>query len=159
MTARSTPPRSSTLLRDAIDRHIESTGRTQKSIAYGAGLQPNFLSMVKKNEPLPLDKVLGLCGEMPELDAMDLTVAALCEAHPEEAAQQAICNLMEYFARPARLARDFGELVAALQTRFKDTGLQLPEAMDATTWAAIERALSDQVQRDILAEADEAACS
>jgi hypothetical protein len=77
------PQRSSSELVTAfIERAIER-GVPRKTIALRSGLEPNYVSMLKKGEPLPLARILPLavgCG-LSAQECFELLTARIVELH------------------------------------------------------------------------------
>ncbi len=77
------PQRSSSELVTAfIERAIER-GVPRKTIALRSGLEPNYVSMLKKGEPLPLARILPLavgCG-LSAQERFELLTARIVESH------------------------------------------------------------------------------
>lgn len=83
LPAAALPQRSSSELVTAfIERALES-GVPRKTIALRSGVEPNFVSMLKNGEPLPLARILPLavgCG-LSAQERLELLTARIVELH------------------------------------------------------------------------------
>lgn len=141
-------PASSRLIVDAIQDHMTKTGCKQKAIAIDAGLEGNYLSMVKAGERPALSRIPGLKRAMPDLDDHLLTATVLCEQYPDAESQQAIIDLMQFFATPAGLEKEMLDLVAELRATDGAAGLTIPERLPEPVREQVLRLLKEVVQQE-----------
>ena len=141
-------PISSALILQAVQEHRLATRCRQKSIALDAGLQPNYLSMIKSGDRPSLDRVVGLKKALPDLDEHLLAATILCEQYPDPEAQQAIINLANYLGEPVGLEKELVEMIAALRESDEKSGLSFPKVLPPDIHDQIRDLLREAIQRE-----------
>lgn len=133
---------------EAIEAHIVARGGQQKNVAIDAGLEQNYVSMLKKDSRPSLKRVNGLKNAMPDLDDLRLTATILTEMNPDAASQSAILRLVEFMAAPL----PFESAVLAITQEVRDNegaaGLYLPAELPADIRDGIKKLLQEAVQRE-----------
>lgn len=145
----------SNIIIDAIKAHMQKTGCLQKSIAIDAGVEGNYLSMIKKGDRPALGRVVGFKQAMPDLDQHLLTSAILSEHYPDDDAQQAIIDLITFMSAPGAIEGELLEMMAEIRATDGAAGLSIPQTLPAGTRWQIRELLRQAVQTETLAAATE----
>lgn len=139
---------SNRLILNAVDAHIAAYGGQQKAIALDAGLNPNYVSMLKKDSRPALKQVIPLKGAMPDLDDLRLTATILTEMHPEPDAQEAILRLAAFLGQPPTFEQALLDLAQDVRDNEGAAGLYFPAKLPDDIKTAILGLLREAVQRE-----------
>jgi hypothetical protein len=116
------PAKSSTQLINEYVERLRDSGVPQKVIALSLGFGPNYVSMLKAGEELPLPRVVAFAHAVRLSDAErhELLHTRLMELHGEKGeicvetpAPHLVAGLLEDPARAARIAAVMNEVVQA----------------------------------------------
>lgn len=153
------PARSSTELINAYVERLRGQGVPQKVVALSLGFGPNYVSMLKKGEELPLPRVIAFAhaARLSDAEREELLHARLMELHGEKG-EFCVETLAEWATTLCAPVGDEAKLIAMWREACAPAPQHLWGLLDNEEAAQrIRSAMTQAVQLELKAMAEEAA--